>query len=764
MPTVVSEFDVIARQQQQAVPLAPPDLNVNFGAETKLGRFMPDQYPWLTGGIAATDRFNKANAVIGGADPINEVMYKSHRYGKLSFGNKPWGYDIPVAEPGVYNCTVHFAETADAGFRIGARVFDLSISPDGSKPYTATNIDVYAKTNRAMFTVYTETAALITIKQMLKVRVTKKPASKLGAYMAGLTCAKHGPLPKGVTAPPPPKNTFLPSQVKYAPIGETFPNGPVIKGTALNLNCGGGKVGRFLADQNAYLHYGPTTIFSKPNHPIGGADEINLPALTDSRYGLSGESWGYQIPMDSPGMWECTLHFAELIETIKAGGRVFHAQVQDQRMDNIDITAGLNGAQFTSYVKTFENVIVADVLVVRLFRVKGDPTINAITCVRKKPMTVQDAQALLTTRAMQNGVKPPPKAPPAPPKPAEKPVTKPAAPSKPVDNTTSVSPGNATSAPAVPAAPPSVESERNATVPVTNTSRPTPPTPSPTPSASPAPSTEPLPLLPPTVQNTAEPVVETPSPADLEILQDITVDPSPPIVEGKTNVDFRLQLTVTNGTNVNNTLKEQVKEVLANGSKLESSAFSMTQISMSVATKATVQQDTNLDLTAVGSFDNGTAKATTEDLQLYLADGKGTEQLRSLGCEGCTLVLASGPTLPSGSATAPAATSSGVGASTIVAAVVGSVLGALLIVALIAFFVIQRHRQNEVNPAAFDAPPPPEMEDSDGEAPPSSSAHSESERSDYLDDDSTFTAATSRQGDPEAGVTLDKDVWGRGSS
>ena len=751
----------IARQQKaqpEAVPLAPPELNVNFGVEQKLGRFMPDQYQWLVGGVAATDQFVKANAVIGGADPVNLVMYKSHRYGKLTFGNKPWGYDIPFSKPGVYNCTVHFAETSDGGSKAGARVFDLSITPDGSKAYTVSNLDVFA-TTKAKFTVHTETAARITVKRTLKIRVTKKPASALGAFMSGLTCALDGELPKGVTAPPPPKNTFVPSNVKYAAIGETFPEGPLVAGTEFNLNCGGKKIGRFLADNPKYLHYGPSTIFSKPNHPIGGAEEINLPAMTDSRYGVQNrESWGYQVPMGSPGMWNCTLHFAELIEVTKVGDRVFHAQVQDQQMNNIDVTRGSEGAVFTNYVRTFENVIVANVLVVRLYRVKGDPSINAITCARSKPMTLNEAHALLTSRALQNGVKPPPKAPA--PKPASEPATKPSPASS--NNTQSVSPGNAASVSGSPA-PVDVPPNRTISVPVTNTSLPVSPAPSSAPSL--LPSTSPVLNDNTSTQTSNETIAESPAPLGIDVLSDFTVDTPPTPASGQTNVEFRLELTVTNGTVVDNAFKNQLKEVLAHGASANASDFSIKAFSQAAAPKAAVQQDTKFESTAVATLNSGTQKVTTELLQQYLADGKGTTKLQELGCEGCQLTLASAPTVTAGGNAAASASSTGPGASTIVAAVVGSVLGALLIVALIAFFVIQRHRQNEVNPAAFDAPPPPEMEDSDGEAPPSSSAHSESERSvDYLDDDSTFTAATSRQGDPEAGVTLDKDVWGRSST
>jgi len=187
-----------------------------------------------------------------------------------------------------------------------------------------------------------------------------------------------------------------------------------------------------------------------------------------------------------------------------------------------------------------------------------------------------------------------------------------------------------------------------------------------------------------------------------------------------------------------------------------------------LASFALADSDTNFAVTAVANVKNESLTSVNDVVSAYLESNDGTTELQKTH-PGATIGLAS-PIVKAQGAEPKAKKGN---TSVIVAAVVGSCLGLLLIVAVIAFFVIQNHRKNEVNPTGFDDPPPP-LTDSDGEA-PSSSAHSEDDDDDdsqprgnnsidYLDDDSTFTAATSRQGDPENGVTLDKDVWGRPSS
>lgn len=196
-------LDVTERQTE----LAPPDLNINVGG-TDVGRFMGDQYSWLING-ANTDQFEKLNANIGGAEVKNGPMYKSHRYGKLDAGTTPWGYDIPVAEPGTYGCTVHFAETDSTAFKNGGRVFDLSIQ--GAGPATEfKGIDVFKETNQGTFVVLTKTAPKLVITGILKVRVAKTEASEHGAFIAGITCERTGDLPAGTEPAAPPAGAITP--------------------------------------------------------------------------------------------------------------------------------------------------------------------------------------------------------------------------------------------------------------------------------------------------------------------------------------------------------------------------------------------------------------------------------------------------------------------------------------------------------------------------------------------------------------------------
>lgn len=171
------------------------------------------------------------------------------------------------------------------------------------------------------------------------------------------------------------------------------------------VNSGGAAVGKFEEDNAVYLRYGPSTVFSKKGHPIGGSEAINAPAMDTSRYGINSD-WGYQIPISSHGKWACTLHFAELDSSVKAGDRVFHAQVQDQITSNIDVMKGTGGSPFTTYTRTFFDVIVADSITIRFHQVKGNPFVNAITCELQTPMTLADAKDQLAARATAAGVPP----------------------------------------------------------------------------------------------------------------------------------------------------------------------------------------------------------------------------------------------------------------------------------------------------------------------------------------------------------------------
>lgn len=562
----VSEIEIETEIEIQSLSrqtkLAPPDLNINVGG-ARVGRFMGDQYGWLVG-VSNTDPFEKKDAVIGGAEPKNEPMYKSHRFGKPAAGTVPWGYDIPVAEPGTYGCTVHFAETDTTAFGNGERVFDLSIQGNGTA-ITFKGIDVYKETKGGQFVVLTKTAPRVVVTRILKVRVAKSAASSHGAFIAGITCERTGNLPVGAT----PDSENVTSTPKVAVRNPISPS--------------------------------PSMIPVLPGLPV--VDDVTEPA-----------------------------------------------------------TAAASPADVPSPIPSSDPSVVPAVAAV--------PTPDATNPV-PSPSSTASTDAL--------------------------PVQ---------DNDTSVEP---------------------------------------------EPST---------------------SPAEA-ILADIAVETASEAATDEVQQPYNLVVTVPKGTNVDADLRDAVKRTMMTGSKVAIDKWAITSWSVAEAPVSTLalfamaDSDTNFAVTAVANVKKESLTSVNDDLVTYLQANEGTAELQKTH-PGATIKLAS------------PIEAQGVGrkakkgnTSVIVAAVVGTCVGLLLIVAVIAFFAIQNHRKNEVNPTVFDEPPPPPLTDSDGEA-PSSSAYSEADDDDshgqgydsvdYLDDDSTFTAATSQRGNPEYGVKLDKDTWGRGSS
>lgn len=92
-----------------SVPLAPDFFGLNCGGESIGTRFFNEQYSWLVGGVTNTDADSKPNVFVAGAEPKNAEILKTNRYARSTYTGK-WGYRIPVENPGIFECTVHFAE------------------------------------------------------------------------------------------------------------------------------------------------------------------------------------------------------------------------------------------------------------------------------------------------------------------------------------------------------------------------------------------------------------------------------------------------------------------------------------------------------------------------------------------------------------------------------------------------------------------------------------------------------------------------------
>lgn len=775
----------------------PPNFNINCGGEA-VGRFIAEDYRWIVG---KTSFFRVPDAIIGGAEEKNLPMYKSHRYGVQ---NDEWGYDIPVQKPGVYGCTVHFAETFSEAFDKGSRIFNLTISTSTGEPTVFENIDVVEALNGAHFTAYTRTAVDLVATDSISFRVKRAPQSKFAAFMSGITCERTADLPSatGTIA------TKLP---------KVNASGTTLTGSEININCGFGALGRFRAEDPEWIVDGPTSTFAIEGQPIGGAAPENAPALWSHRYGIDGASFGYNIPVSSAGFWDCTLHFAETDSDTHIGDRVFDAQVQNQKAVSIDVLKELGDARFTSAVRTFVNVPIADALAVRLLAKVGNPYIAAITCAKKRDFTEEEAAQIAAGNVPSN---PPGKITPTPspkesvvvPSPSptsgpEEPVTGPSMEPEPSTPGNKGTGGETPSQLPIGSEGPGVEPTMTPGVgEATPTALPIPsssvepaftPTPSFMPTSTVLASTQASPSA--TVSASGQPGEPLQSPSSsLEVVADPSAEPSEsaifsspeasapgtsvptsipvPGVEldssvvpgnGEVNQQFDLLVVTPSTMTFTPELKAAIKELSAKGSTVPIDKWSMTGLIEKVNRqigKADAKKR-EYDVVMLAAFpEKEDGRVAVTKYTDFITKGNGTMELTKAGFEGATISLVKAPdTSKFGSTGSPINNASTTATSTIVAAVVGSLLGVFVIIALVALFVVQRHRRNEVNPEAFDAPPPA-MTDSDVEG-QSAAAPSETGGSvDYLDDDSTFTAATSRAGDPENGVVLDKDIWGRGSS
>ena len=76
--------------------------------------------------------------------------------------------------------------------------------------------------------------------------------------------------------------------------------------------------------------------------------------MRSHRYGLDGLPSGYRIPVPAPGVYYCTLHFAEMdAEAFAVGARVLDIVVMGRRVDGLNVFTATGRAAFTAHVETF---------------------------------------------------------------------------------------------------------------------------------------------------------------------------------------------------------------------------------------------------------------------------------------------------------------------------------------------------------------------------------------------------------------------------
>lgn len=709
--------------RQSARPRVPPSFNLNSGGSSNT-RFDLDA-PYVVGETFVSDM---TNVNIGGAEDKNRIIYHSHRYGN---NGSVWGYDIPVMRPGMYNCTAHFAETDVPSFRPGARVFRLVFATSLENPIVFDNVDVFAAT-KAKFVVYTRTATMMVIPGVLYIRLYPIVGN---AFMSGLTCERASGLPQGVQ----PDYTSQP-RLPADPLSEPGPEPSPDSAPALfelSINCGGPAIGRFIAEDYSWI-VGKTSMWEgPPGITIGGTEERNREAVKSHRYGLNGGAFGYRIPIDRPGTYECSFYFSETdSESFSVGARVFDLDVMGQRLNNLDIFKMTGEAEFVAVVRTFSNLQLSNELKIDLIPRVGNTFISAIVCLLKSE----------------------------------------ASPNLPDVDT---SPDPSIPSEVFPTTEPSPDSDGSTAEPSM--------TPAMTPSTEATPSSDIIPVEPTVEPSTStEPDTEAPSPsADVAgasgEVPTVIISPSPSLAKPDQRITPNpgesqqpLQLTVLvageGGLPFTDSMKVALLQSLKNAANEPSSRIALvdirevTESRLLKKSRLLVHQGTrqggpvqvasshNADVQVVASEEK-TSDAVSR-ISNSVKKGDVSASMRSLGHPNVEVSLRSTTT----KADSPAA--AGSSTAGVVGGVVGGGLLVLIILAVGVFMFVQRRKGNENAGGGFDGPPPALSESEASVIERSETAASV----EYLDDDSTFTAATSRAGEHVDQVSFVKDVFGRGTS
>lgn len=771
------------------VPLGDVKLNINAGGMS-VGRFVADDARWLVG--SSTTTLQSPDARIAGAETHNVPIYRSTRF---ATAGAAWGYDIPMQRPGVYDCTAHFAEIGPTAFRPGARVFNLSFA---TLRATADfpRIDVVAHLGASKFTAFTKTAANLVVPGILAVRLTPIVGD---AALAGLTCERVADLPTDV------RIDYTPPLLTVADVSADAEQ--------LNVNCGGDAVARFEADDDAWVYGATAKYVAPPNATVVGAEAKNAPALTSHRYGLNGGAFSYRLPLPTAGIYECSLHFAEIYKSASAvGARVFDIDVMGQVVNALDVYAEAGGNALTSVVKTFFDLRIDHTLVITFTPKVSDAFVSAITCVQtmslpdSSPDAMEDPSAEPTLEETPTPILPVDTPAPtlsadaqAPILPADTPApsvtTDEPAPSVAVvlpspDSSLDVSP----SVPPAPSSPSSLPSSLPSLTAVPMRSvTPSAVVPSPQPastyaeddaededagataalpSSSPEPSdfdppqstpdidesAPPFTISPEPTSDEQDPDTETPTPASLAN-PDVPLTPS----EGQDITSYVLRATVGTDGVFTEDMKRILKEVSASATNVTSS-WALIELNRRTTdeTRQNVRAgrqldtiDNEYDLTLEAMYAEAEVPDASETYREFITVGNATDAMANHGFSNVEIQLREGADGAGAAARDESQRTSIIVIVTVVSAVV-----VLAAIAVLAFLASSRWKNRQAA-ANFDAPPPP-MSESD--------ASEELERSDsapsleYLDDDSTYTAATSRAGEHADNVGYIRDVCGRGTA
>lgn len=212
------------------------EFNINSGGLAS-GRFTAEHPDWTLGTtILCVDH----NAVFGSAELKNFLMYKSHKSDLVSTA---WEYDIPVMEPGLYDCNMHFADADNEAFLEDAKVSNLSLATNHGQPHIFPDIDIYRQPSPAHFTVSTMIIFGMIIPVYLYIRVEPSAGD---AILSSITCERIADLLDSID----PGYSVEPS-IPIIAVGDTEksddrakPSGATKVGTEINFNVGGQQIGR----------------------------------------------------------------------------------------------------------------------------------------------------------------------------------------------------------------------------------------------------------------------------------------------------------------------------------------------------------------------------------------------------------------------------------------------------------------------------------------------------------------------------------------
>jgi hypothetical protein len=494
------------------------------------------------------------------------------------------------------------------------------------------------------------------------------------------------------------------------------------------LNVGGPGVDGYGPDRSDYL-FGATNTRNR-----GDVAPAGNPVLSTFREGTGGP-FGYNIPVRVPGTFTCNLIFAEL-ERAAPGQRVFSARVGAQVIPNVDIIAQVG--MFNPLFLTFNNIVANPVIQISLEPVIGNPILSAIQCAR---------MAAVDGKQDSNSIAPVPQSTPPPIVPQSTVVT----PSTPVQSTSTLA----------------TVTEVSETSSTTTTM-----------------ATEPHTMttlaLTTSMVSTTTTATSTPTTVP-DVLA--SVDIPPPLEDNQFRQTFPLRLTTVESTPFTASLKQDCVSLLARASGVESKYWALADLTQAKASTtsrvlgliAARQSTANAkiyDFNMLASLTKDDAgKNQFDRVTQYVTSGKGTQELVNRGYGSVQSLGWSQAPAISNDYTSGKSGSGGSGSrktGAIVAGAICGLIGLLALVAFVTFAAMRRARANHIDRDLFDSPPPT-LRESDVEAQIAGFERNQTGRSvEYIDDDpdSTFTAATSHMGEPrepESGINLDKDVWGRGT-